>query len=367
MTTPTTSWIEDYLDNITGSNDGSSYLVVSEPDKSKSVIVFLSKWFLRLACIFIIVVCPWANYKLIEFFRTRTFYKESSAKWYIMFKAVFDTVYMLISVPIIFCLTFNIDIIHRNIHTCQIITYLHYLSDDLISMMLALLCIDRMIRITFGHRLRKRFSLTLCIIATSFFVILNIHHILRLQHSDGFCHKIYFGIWDYDFDVYYSVIYTSITWIIIFIASINLSVSVYCDRARSNRLKQQQHLETTDKIFTNGGNFIYIDFFFIDDWEDSTAVVIEQNPVDNKYSEQEQQDNIDLQLTVSVLITSAIFLGCNLPNFIIFIMRFVFHSGYNTLSYILVYISLFPLLIAHTISYFVFNHLAARIFPNNSS
>jgi hypothetical protein len=254
MTTPTTSWIEDYLDNITGSNDGSSYLVVSEPDKSKSVIVFLSKWFLRLACIFIIVVCPWANYKLIEFFRTRTFYKESSAKWYIMFKAVFDTVYMLISVPIIFCLTFNIDIIHRNIHTCQIITYLHYLSDDLISMMLALLCIDRMIRITFGHRLRKRFSLTLCIIATSFFVILNIHHILRLQHSDGFCHKIYFGIWDYDFDVYYSVIYTSITWIIIFIASINLSVSVYCDRARSNRLKQQQHLETTDKIFTNGGN-----------------------------------------------------------------------------------------------------------------
>ncbi len=107
--------------------------------------------------------------------------------------------------------------------------------------------------------------------------------------------------------------------------------------------------------------------FFIDDWEDSATVVIEQNPLDNKYSEQEQQDNIDLQLTVCVLITSAIFLGCNLPNFIMFIMRFVYHSGFNTIGYIFVYISLFPLLIAHTISYFVFNHLAARLFPNNSS
>jgi len=98
-------------------------------------------------------------------------------------------------------------------------------------------------------------------------------------------------------------------------------------------------------------------------------VTIEQNNFDNNNTsfEQEQQDNIDLQLTVSVLITSAIFLACNLPNFIIFIMRFVYNSHFSTLGYVFVYIALFPLLIAHTISYFIFNHLAARIFPNNSS
>jgi hypothetical protein len=398
MTTSTTSFsLEDTLDSIANHSDESSYIVHgSNPDKSKSPFVFLSKWFLRLACIFIFIVCPWANYKLIEFFQKRLFYKESSAKWYIIFKGVFDTIYMLISVPIIFCLTFNIDIIHRSIFTCRSITYIHYLSDDLISMMLTLLCLDRMIRITFSYRLHKRFSLIICIIATIFFFILNIHHILRLQHSDGFCHKDYFSIWDYDFDIYYSVVYTSITWTIIFISSINLSVSVYCDRARSNKLKkqqqtQQQQQQTTNKFFSNGGNSMGGDsdrlelihstgnqtdfdrrkkkeiFFFIDDWEDSASVVIEQNPLDNKYSEQEQQDNIDLQLTVCVLITSAIFLGCNLPNFIMFIMRFVYHSGFNTIGYIFVYISLFPLLIAHTISYFVFNHLAARLFPNNSS
>jgi hypothetical protein len=94
-------------------------------------------------------------------------------------------------------------------------------------------------------------------------------------------------------------------------------------------------------------------------------VTIEQNN-SNKSWEQEEQDNIDLQITVCVLITSAIFLACNLPNFFIYIMRYVYNSRLSTIVYIFVYISIFPLLIAHTISYFVFNHLAARIFPNNS-
>ena len=106
----------------------------------------------------------------------------------------------------------------------------------------------------------------------------------------------------------------------------------------------------------------------LDDWEEPSAVTFEQNNIDtNRFQEQEQQDNIDLQLTVSVLITSAIFLACNLPNFIMFVMRFIYNSTFSTAGYVLIYISLFPLLIAHTISYFVFNHLAARLFPYNSS
>lgn len=103
----------------------------------------------------------------------------------------------------------------------------------------------------------------------------------------------------------------------------------------------------------------------LDEWEDSSAVTIEQNNPDQSW-EQNQQDNIDLQITICVLITSAIFLTCNLPNFIIFIVRFVYETKFTTIGYIFVYMSLFPLLIAHTISYFVFNHLSARIFPNNS-
>ena len=270
MTTSTISQLEDALENIVNNSDGTYVVQMSDPDRSKSPIIFLSKWFLRLACIFIFFICPWANYKLIKFFRLRPFYKESSAKWYIIFKAVFDTIYMLISVPIIFCLTFNIDIIHKSAFSCKSITYIHYLSDDLISIMLTLLCLDRMIRITFSYNLHKRFSLIVCITATFLFLIANIHHIIRLKHRDGFCHKDYMGIWDYDFDIYYSVIYTSITWTIIFIASINLSVSVYCDRARSNRLKKQQQQQspsqqtseqtpTGNKFFPNGRNSRGID------------------------------------------------------------------------------------------------------------
>ena len=104
----------------------------------------------------------------------------------------------------------------------------------------------------------------------------------------------------------------------------------------------------------------------LDDWEDPTVVTIE--PLENKAKaqEQEQQDNVDIQLTVCVMITAVIFLACNLPNFIIFVMRFVHHSVFSSIGYMFVYISLFPLLFAHTISYFIFNHLAARLFPVHS-
>jgi hypothetical protein len=258
MSTSTVTSIEEYLDNMTSDHDASSYLVPGEiPIRRNAVFIFLSKWFLRVTCVFVIFACPWVNYKLIQFFHTRPFYKESSAKWYIIFKAIFDTLYILISIPIILSLTFNVDIIHKNIFTCKSITYIHYLSDDLISILLALLCIDRMARITCGCRLRQRVSLIICIIAVNFFLIINIHHIIRLQHRDGFCHKVYLGIRDYDFDIYYSFIYTSITWIIIFIASINLTVSVYCDRSRRIQLQKQtqkqQQEQKISQIFLNGG------------------------------------------------------------------------------------------------------------------
>jgi hypothetical protein len=262
MTTSTVSLLEDYLNNATFSSiELSTDINFNEVSpRSSSFFMFITKWLLRLSCISIIVICSWANYKLIEYFQRRSFYKESSAKWYIIFKAVFDTFYIVISIPIILFLTFNIDIIHKNFFTCRVMTYLHYLSDDLISMMLTLLCIDRMLRITCGLRLRTRFSLTVCIVTLSLFAIINIHHIVRLQHTNGFCHKTYNGMWDYQFDIYYSFIYTSITWTVIFIASINLTVSVYCDRTRRIQLKkQQEQQQKISKIFVNGGEPIGAD------------------------------------------------------------------------------------------------------------
>ncbi|CAM4897720.1 unnamed protein product [Rotaria socialis] len=379
MTTSSTAWIEAYLDNITNNSDLLS--LVSDNDAPvipSSWIFFLMKWALRLSCISIFIVCPWANYQLIVLFRTRRYHKESSAKWYVIFKAIFDIGYMLVSVPIIFCLTFDIDVIHRNFLTCKLITYSHYLFDDLISMMLALLCIDRMMRITCSCRFRQRFALTVCIVTVAFFAIINIHHIIRLQHRNGFCHKLYLSIWDYDFDIYYSLIYTSITWAIIFIASINLTVSVYCDRERRLKLLKQQKqqrqqqkylskilLNTTDSIPFDNDRAELIDN--TDDIEDAAVVTIEANPFANESSEQEQQDNIDLQITVCVLIVSAIFLGCNLPNFFIFIWRYIYNSSFSTIGYIFVYMSIIPLIVAYTVNYFIFNHLAAYLFRNSSS
>ncbi|CAF3095014.1 unnamed protein product [Rotaria sp. Silwood2] len=379
MITSAPSWIDEYINSTTTNDDASSSHIDDHEISMRinSFVVFLSKWLLRLACISIALLCPWANYKLIKLFQTHRFHKESSAKWYITFKAVFDTAYMFVSVPIIFFLTYNIDIIHRNLLTCKLITYAHYLSDDLISMLLTLLCLDRMLRITCGYHLRQRFSLTICIITTVFFTIINIHHIIRLQHRDGYCHKTYLSIWDYDFDVYYSLVYTSVTWATIFISIINLTVSIYCDRIKRLQLRkqkqQQEQQQKLSKIFFNGIDSMefYNDqvqlIYSIDDIEASVAVAFEQNNSNNESNEKEQQDNVDLQITVCVLILSSIFLVCNLPNFIIFILRFVHQSQFSIIGYIFFYISIFPLLVAHTITYFIFNHLAARLFPNNSS
>ncbi|CAF0912793.1 unnamed protein product [Rotaria sordida] len=363
---------------MTVNNDSSSY--TNDPDVSVEAnpsLIFASIWILRLACASIAFLCPWANYKLIKLFQTRRFYKESSAKWYIIFKAVFDITYISITVPIIICLTYDIDLIHRNILTCKLITYAHYLCDDLISMLLTLLCFDRMLRITCGYHFRQRFSLTICIITTIFFTIIHIHHLIRLQHRNGFCHKIYLSIWNYDFDIYYSLVYTSITWSIIFISLINLTVSIYCDRVRRSELKkptqqQEQQLQKISQIFLNGTNSSGFNNDQLelldntDDIESSIELTIEQENSNNESFEKEQQDNIDLQITVCVIIVSASFLACNLPNFIIFIVKFIYESTFSTIGHIFVYISIFPLFIAHTISYFIYNHLAARLFPNNS-
>ena len=99
-----------------------------------------------------------------------------------------------------------------------------------------------------------------------------------------------------------------------------------------------------------------------DEWDDPTAVTIESTDADQKSNDHEQQDTIDLQITICVLITSALFLACNLPNFVSFIMRYIYHSHFSPLGLVVVYLSLFPLLFAHTISYFVFKHLAERLF-----
>jgi len=240
MTTSTSSWLETVLDNLTSTDDDFHSFNTESTPTSQSFLITFSKWILRVFCIVIFILCPLTNYLLIKLFLTQPYYNQSSAKWYIIFKAVFDTLYAVISTPLIFFLTCGWDLIHRSYFSCITLTYIHYFSDDLISNMLALLCIDRMARIVCNYRIRERFSLTVCSIAVGLMLLVNIHHIVRLRHSDGICHKIYFSIGDYDFDIYYSFVYTLITWTIIFIASINLLVSICCDRVKRSKLKQQQ-------------------------------------------------------------------------------------------------------------------------------
>ena len=205
-----------------------------------AIIVYLLKWTLRFMCLTVFFIAPWANYQLIKFFQQQPYYNQSSAKWYIILKAVYDIVYVIISTPIIFSLTFGIDIVHRNAFTCKFVTYIHYLSDDLISMMVALLCIDRMLRITCSYRFRTRCSLTISIIFLVILSIINGHHLLRLQHEFGFCHKTTLTIFSSEFDIFYSCVFTSIVWSFIFLTLINLIVAIHYYRANKKKIENQK-------------------------------------------------------------------------------------------------------------------------------
>ena len=70
-----------------------------------------------------------------------------------------------------------------------------------------------------------------------------------------------------------------------------------------------------------------------------------------------------MQIASTTVVASMLFLVCNLPNFIVFVMRFIYRTRFGMLGYASVYIAYFPLLIAHAFSYFLFNHFAARFFP----
>lgn len=105
----------------------------------------------------------------------------------------------------------------------------------------------------------------------------------------------------------------------------------------------------------------------LDDFEDATAVTIELTNAEQRPMDEEKQDDAELQITVGVLITSAIFLTCNLPNFMIYVVRSVFNATLSSVGFFFIYFSLFPLLTAYTVSYFVFNHLLALCFRHSAA
>ena len=81
MTTSSIS-IDEYVENTTSFIDYSFLNSTSVSIRTSSTLISILTWILRFACIVIIFLCPWANYKLIELFQIRRFHKESSAKWY---------------------------------------------------------------------------------------------------------------------------------------------------------------------------------------------------------------------------------------------------------------------------------------------
>ena len=55
-----------------------------------------SLWSLRLVCPLFLIVCPIFNWACIRIFQSRI-YARSSTRWYFIFIAIFDTIYVLVS------------------------------------------------------------------------------------------------------------------------------------------------------------------------------------------------------------------------------------------------------------------------------
>ncbi len=200
---------------------------------STSWLLELSLWPLRIVCPLLIIFCPMANWICISIFQSRI-YSRSSSKWYFIFIAIFDTIYVLVTAPLIFLITFQIYILNWHILFCKLIVFLNYLACQISAGLLACLSIDRLLATSclflYRYNCTANVSKYVCLCVILMLSIVNSHYLIGYRiDSQGFCsmryYKWYGSIYSH-FNVVYLLSYSIIPFTIITICNIFIVISV---------------------------------------------------------------------------------------------------------------------------------------------
>ncbi|CAF2492030.1 unnamed protein product [Rotaria sp. Silwood2] len=130
-------------------------------------LLHLSIWSLRIVCPLFIFLSPIFNWACIRIFQSRI-YARSSSKWYFIFIAIFDTIYVVVTAPLLFLITLEIYILNWNVFLCKSILFFNYLSCQISAGLLACLSIDRLIATSclslYRHNCTTNLSKIVCLI-----------------------------------------------------------------------------------------------------------------------------------------------------------------------------------------------------------
>ena len=193
----------------------------------------LSLWPLRIVCPLLFILCPIANWICICIFQSRT-YSRSSSKWYFICIAIFDTVYVLVTAPLIFLLTFQIYILNWNILLCKSFVFLNYFSCQISAGLLACLSIDRLIAtsclLVYRYHCTTHVSKYVCFVVVLIFSLVNSHYLIGYTiDSNGHCSMRHYQWYARNYsrlNVVYLLSYSILPFLIISICNLFIVTSV---------------------------------------------------------------------------------------------------------------------------------------------
>ncbi|CAF1125033.1 unnamed protein product [Rotaria sordida] len=192
-----------------------------------------SLWSLRIVCPLFLVLSPIFNWACIRIFQSRI-YARSSTKWYFIFIAIFDTIYVVVTAPLLFLITFEIYILNWNVFLCKSVLFFNYLSCQISAGLLACLSIDRLIATSclslYRLNCTTNLSRIVCLIVIVVFSIVNSHYLIGYTiDSHGYCsirhYKWYEAIYS-RLNVVYLLSYSIIPFTIIAICNLFIVLTV---------------------------------------------------------------------------------------------------------------------------------------------
>jgi len=200
---------------------------------STSWLLEFSLWPLRIVCPLLILICPITNWLCIQIFRSRI-YNRSTSRWYFICIAVFDTIYVLVTAPLIFLISFQIYILNYHIILCKLIVFLNYLACQISAGLLACLSIDRLLATSclylYRYNCTPKVSKYVCLCVIFMLSIINCHYLIGYTiDSQGYCsirHFKWYGDIYSSLNVVYLLSYSIIPFTIITICNIFIVISV---------------------------------------------------------------------------------------------------------------------------------------------
>ncbi|CAF0805957.1 unnamed protein product [Adineta steineri] len=360
------------------------------------MLLRLSIWSLRIVCPFIIFFCPISNWACIKIFQSRI-YARSSSKWYFIFIAIFDTIYVVVTASLLLLLTLEIYILNMHVLSCKIIIFLNYLSCQISAGLLACLSIDRLVATScismYRQNCTTNLSKNVCFAVIIIFSIVNSHYLFGYtigpkggcspRHYNCVCQNKTNMKKKYDMKKSILPPNNQHKHTVIGKCSAQMSdkstkvfVSINDNKKITNLLSSNSDWQSnqidplSEKLLLTGDQSV-------NSSETTTTTVLEHGQLsltlkhENSISTRcissspsnSQKMCVQFQITISLLAISICFILCTLPNCIttIMIQAYANDDQKRKLWQAMNYLSIIPLLITHSVN-LIFYYLSSNMF-----